>query len=126
MQMTQMGQPAMAPGGGYQQTTQTTISIPAPAEFARSLTEALTTSLAATSRFIVLERMALPQVQQEQDLGASGAGTTCCNTHAIRTERTLTRPSRSLRQTRQGSHFGIGLSTVRPGEIGARRMRCTS
>jgi curli biogenesis system outer membrane secretion channel CsgG len=72
MQMTQMGQPVVAPGGGYQQTTQTTISIPAPAEFARSLTEALTTSLVATSRFIVLERQALSQVQQEQDLGASG------------------------------------------------------
>lgn len=58
--------------GGYAQTTQTTISIPPPAEFARSLTEALTTSLVATGRFIVLERLALAQVQQEQDLGASG------------------------------------------------------
>jgi curli biogenesis system outer membrane secretion channel CsgG len=63
---------APAPGGGYQQTSQTTISIPPPTEFARSLTEALTTSLVATSRFIVLERSALAQVQQEQDLGASG------------------------------------------------------
>jgi hypothetical protein len=32
----------------------------------------LTTSLVATARFIVLERLALTQVQQEQDLGASG------------------------------------------------------
>ena len=70
MQMTQM--PAPAPGGGYGQTTQTTIAIPPPAEFARSLTEALTTALVATSRFIVLERLALVQVQQEQELGASG------------------------------------------------------
>jgi curli biogenesis system outer membrane secretion channel CsgG len=54
------------------QTTSTTISIPPPAEFARSLTEALTTSLVATAQFIVLERLALTQVQQEQDLGASG------------------------------------------------------
>jgi curli biogenesis system outer membrane secretion channel CsgG len=58
------------PGGG--QTSQTTISIPPPAEFARSLTEALTTSLVATGKFVVLERLALAQVQQEQDLGASG------------------------------------------------------
>jgi curli biogenesis system outer membrane secretion channel CsgG len=70
MQSSQMAGPA--PGGGYQQTSQTTISIPPPTEFARSLTEALTTSLVATSRFIVLERSALAQVQQEQDLGASG------------------------------------------------------
>jgi curli biogenesis system outer membrane secretion channel CsgG len=61
---------APTPGGGV--TSQTTIAIPPPAEFARSLTEALTTSLAATGKFIVLERAALAQVQQEQDLGASG------------------------------------------------------
>jgi curli biogenesis system outer membrane secretion channel CsgG len=70
MQTTQTATPT--PGGGYGQATQTTISIPPPAEFARSLTEALTTSLVATARFVVLERMALAQVQQEQDLGASG------------------------------------------------------
>jgi curli biogenesis system outer membrane secretion channel CsgG len=70
MQTAQVAAPA--PGGGYGQTTQTVISIPPPAEFARSLTEALATSLVATSHFIVLERQALAQVQQEQDLGASG------------------------------------------------------
>ena len=64
-------QPGALPGG-MGQTTQTTIAIPPPTEFARSLTEALTTSLVATGRFIVLERQALAQVQQEQDLGASG------------------------------------------------------
>jgi curli biogenesis system outer membrane secretion channel CsgG len=52
--------------------SQTTVAIPPPAEFARSLTEALTTSLVATGKFIVLERLALQQVQGEQDLGASG------------------------------------------------------
>ena len=66
MQMTQ----APTAAGGV--STQTTISIPPPAEFARALTEALTTSLAATGKFIVLERAALQLVQQEQDLGASG------------------------------------------------------
>lgn len=69
MQTAQVSGPAP---GGYGQTTQTTISIPPPAEFARSLTEALTTSLVATQKFVVLERQALQQVQQEQDLGASG------------------------------------------------------
>jgi curli biogenesis system outer membrane secretion channel CsgG len=52
--------------------SQTTVAIPPPAEFARSLTEALTTSLVATGKFIVLERLALQQVQGEQDLSASG------------------------------------------------------
>ena len=65
----QMAQAPNAQGGS---TTQTTIAIPPPAEFARALTEALTTSLAATGKFVVLERLALQQVQQEQDLGASG------------------------------------------------------
>src|SRR5689334_11014335 len=77
MQTAQMAGPMGAPPGmgmpgGVVQTTQTTIAIPPPTEFARSLTEALTTSLVATGRFIVLERQALAAVQQEQDLGASG------------------------------------------------------
>lgn len=70
MQTAQVVGPA--PGGGMGSVSQTTIAIPPPAEFARSLTEALTTSLVATGRFVVLERQALQQVQQEQDLGASG------------------------------------------------------
>lgn len=77
MQMTQ-GMAPMQPGvtgmpmGGVVQTTQATVAIPPPAEFARSLTEALTTVLVNTNRFMVLERAALAAVQQEQDLGASG------------------------------------------------------
>ncbi len=67
--MAPMGASGMAPPG-MQSTT--TIAIPPPAEFARSLTEALTTSLVATNRFMVLERAALAAVQQEQDLGAGG------------------------------------------------------
>ena len=72
MQTSQMMAPQPGMPGGMGPTTQTTISIPPPTEFARALTEALTTSLVATGRFIVLERQALAQVQQEQDLGASG------------------------------------------------------
>ena len=52
-------QTAQAPNASGGITTQTTISIPPPAEFARALTEALTTSLTATGKFIVLERVAL-------------------------------------------------------------------
>jgi len=45
-------QTAQTPTAGGGVTSQTTIAIPPPAEFARSLTEALTTSLAATGKFI--------------------------------------------------------------------------
>jgi curli biogenesis system outer membrane secretion channel CsgG len=47
----------------------TTVAIPPPAEFALGLTEMLTTSLAATGRFIVLERASIEQIKAEQDLG---------------------------------------------------------
>ncbi|HEV7522403.1 MAG TPA: CsgG/HfaB family protein [Candidatus Angelobacter sp.] len=50
----------------------TTVAIPPPADFARGLTEMLTTALAKTERFVVLERAALDKVTAEQDLGASG------------------------------------------------------
>src|SRR6185295_5124293 len=61
-------QTAQSPNAAGGTTSQTTVSIPPPAEFARSLTEALTTQLAATGKFVVLERAALAQVQQEQEL----------------------------------------------------------
>lgn len=63
--------PAPMPMPGGMQTT-TTIAIPPPSEFARGLTEMLTTTLTRTGRFVVLERAQLQAVQQEQDLGASG------------------------------------------------------
>ncbi len=68
------GQVQPMPGGGYQQQGQTrvTVQVPPPAEFARGLTEALTTLLVRTGQFVVLERQVLQQVQQEQDVGASG------------------------------------------------------
>lgn len=49
----------------------TTIAIPPPAEFALGLTEMLTTALAATGKFIVLERASIEQIKAEQDLGAA-------------------------------------------------------
>jgi curli biogenesis system outer membrane secretion channel CsgG len=69
MQMAQAGQQVP---GGYQQQTTATIAIPSPAEFARGLTEIVTTTLVKTNRFVVLERAQLAAVMQEQDLGASG------------------------------------------------------
>jgi len=48
------------------------IAIPAPADFARGLTEMLTTSLLKTNRFVVLERAVMDKVLGEQDFGAGG------------------------------------------------------
>ena len=50
----------------------TTVAIPPPADFARGMTEMLTTALTKSERFVVLERAALDKVTAEQDLGASG------------------------------------------------------
>jgi TolB-like protein len=54
------------------QTTTTTIAIPPPADFARGMTEMLTTALVKSDKFIVLERAAVEKVTGEQDFGASG------------------------------------------------------
>lgn len=56
--------------GTLSQTT--TIPIPPPSDFALGLTEMLTTELAKTGRFIVLERKALADISAEQELMASG------------------------------------------------------
>lgn len=69
MQTAQVGQQAP---GGYQQQTTTSVMLPPPAEFARGLTEMVTTTLVATNRFVVLERAQLAAVMQEQDMGVSG------------------------------------------------------
>jgi len=53
-------------------STTTTIAIPPPAEFARGLTEMMTTALVETGRFVVLERKAIQQALSEQDFGDSG------------------------------------------------------
>ena len=49
-----------------------TQSISPPTDFARGMTEMLTTALTKTDKFIVLERAALEKVTGEQDLGAGG------------------------------------------------------
>jgi curli biogenesis system outer membrane secretion channel CsgG len=59
--------------GGVQTTT--SVAIPAPAEFARGLTEMLGTVLVKSGRFTVLERAAMQQLDQEQALAAAGKTT---------------------------------------------------
>lgn len=56
-----------------QTTSSGTINIPAPADFARGLTEMLTTALTRTNRFVVLERAVIDKVQVEQTLSNSGS-----------------------------------------------------
>ena len=58
------------PQGGTQ--TSQTISLPPPPEFARTLTEMLTTTLVSTDRFVVLERQQMQAIIAEQDLNTSG------------------------------------------------------
>ena len=81
MQTTTMGIPGQPmqpqyqppPYGQPQPGTQTTvtIAIPPPSEFARGLTEMLTSVLVKSNRFVVLERAAIQQIEQEQALGAT-------------------------------------------------------
>jgi curli biogenesis system outer membrane secretion channel CsgG len=66
-------QPSYGPPTGEQTTI--TIAIPPPAEFARGLTEILSSVLVKTGRFSVLERAAMLQIEQEQALGAGGKAT---------------------------------------------------
>ncbi|MEO8193742.1 MAG: CsgG/HfaB family protein [Gemmatimonadales bacterium] len=60
-------QTASAPGG-----TSTTVALPPPADFARGLTQMLTTALAGRPEFIVVERTQLDKIAAEQQLGVSG------------------------------------------------------
>jgi curli biogenesis system outer membrane secretion channel CsgG len=53
-------------------TTTTTVAIPPPADFARGMTEMLTTALTNSGKFIVLERTAMDKVTAEQDFGNNG------------------------------------------------------
>jgi len=62
-------QPGGAPTGSQ---TNTTVALPPPAEFARGLTEMLTSVLIKTGRVTVLERSAMQQLDAEQALTAAG------------------------------------------------------
>jgi curli biogenesis system outer membrane secretion channel CsgG len=67
MPQPQYQQPYGQPQVGTQTTV--TVAIPPPSEFARGLTEMLTSVMVRTNRFIVLERAALQQIEQEQAIG---------------------------------------------------------
>ncbi len=71
MQQPQYQQPYGQPQVGTQTTV--TVAIPPPSEFARGLTEMLTSVLVRTNRFIVLERAAMQQIEQEQAIGQTKA-----------------------------------------------------
>ena len=68
MATSMMSSPTPSGGG----TLTTSIQIPPPADFAMALTEILTTQLAKSGRFIVLERKAMGDIAAEHDLTASG------------------------------------------------------
>lgn len=68
MATTTMAAPTPSGGG----TLTTTIQIPPPADFAMALTEILTTELAKSGRFIVLERKAMGDIAAEHELTAAG------------------------------------------------------
>src|SRR5713226_10605551 len=68
MSATTMAQPTGGGGG----TFTTLVQIPPPADFAMALTEVLTTELAKTGRFIVLERKAMADIAAEHELTAAG------------------------------------------------------
>jgi curli biogenesis system outer membrane secretion channel CsgG len=72
---TQQGPPQPPYGQPQQQTTTVSVDIPPPAEFARGLTEMLTSVLVKTGRFTVLERAAMQQIEQEQSVAAAGKTT---------------------------------------------------
>lgn len=57
------------PNGG----STTAIEVPMPTDFGQGLTEMLTTALVASKRFIVLERKAMTDIQNEQALAGTGA-----------------------------------------------------
>jgi len=72
MDMSMVSTTMAQPTGGGGGTFTTSIAIPPPADFAMALTEILTTELAKTGRFIVLERKAMTDIAAEHDLAASG------------------------------------------------------
>ena len=76
MQSTTMpAGPPQGPMGATGSKTTVTIALPAPAEFARGLTEMLTSVLIKTGRVTVLERAAMSQIDAEQALTAAGKAT---------------------------------------------------
>jgi curli biogenesis system outer membrane secretion channel CsgG len=112
-----------APQGGSVTTTQT-ISLPPPPEFARTLTEMLTTTLVKTGRFVVLERQQLQGLVAEQDLNTAGRvnkETGAATGHLIGAQAMITGDITGYSYTQQ-SLGGSALNVVRGLKVGGSRV----
>jgi curli biogenesis system outer membrane secretion channel CsgG len=67
-----VAQPQAPPTQPLGTQTNTSVALPPPAEFARGLTEMLSSVLVKSGRFVVLERSAMQQIDAEQALTAAG------------------------------------------------------
>jgi curli biogenesis system outer membrane secretion channel CsgG len=111
------------PQGGGVATTQT-ISLPPPPEFARTLTEMLTTTVVKTGRFVVLERQQLPAIVAEQDLNTAGRvnkETGAATGHLIGAQAMITGDITGYSYTQQ-SLGGSVLNVVRGLKVGGSRV----
>jgi curli biogenesis system outer membrane secretion channel CsgG len=111
------------PQGGGGQTTQT-VSLPPPPEFARTLTEMLTTTLNTTGRFVVLERQQLQAVVAEQDLNAAGRvnkETGAAQGHIIGAQAMITGDITGYSYTQQAVG-GNSLNVIKGLKVGASRV----
>jgi curli biogenesis system outer membrane secretion channel CsgG len=110
------------PQGGVQ-TTQT-VSLPPPPEFARTLTEMLTTTLVDTDRFVVLERQQLQALVAEQDLSTAGRvnkETGAATGHIIGAQAMITGDITGYSYTQQ-SLGGSAINLVRGLKVGGSRV----
>jgi curli biogenesis system outer membrane secretion channel CsgG len=111
------------PQGGGVQTTQT-VNLPPPPEFARTLTEILTTSLINSNRFVVLERQQLQTVMAEQDLASAGRvnkETGAATGHVIGAQAMVTGDITGYSYTQQ-SLGGGALNVIKNIKVGASRV----
>ena len=112
----------VAQGGGVQ-TTQT-VNLPPPPEFARTLTEILTTTLTGTGRFVVLERQQMQAITTEQDLAAAGRvnkETAASQGRIIGAQAMITGDITGYSYTQQ-SVMGSALNVIKGLKVGASRV----
>ena len=112
------------PQGGGVQTTQT-VNLPPPPEFARTLTELLTTALINSGRFVVLERQQMQAVIAEQDLNAAGRvnkETGAAQGHIIGAQAMITGDITGYSYTQQ-SLGGSALNVIKNLKVGASRVK---
>ncbi len=110
------------PQGGVQ-TTQT-VSLPPPPEFARTLTEMLTTTVVKTGRFVVLERQQLQALVAEQDLNTAGRvnkETGAATGHIIGAQAMITGDISGYSYNQQALGGGV-LNVVRGLKVGGSRV----